>query len=94
MESLDELLAKVGSRDGTVREWAVYELGELGDPAAIPALTRLLDDEDQWVREKSILALAKLRASGVEEKIKLMRKYETNSRLLHAINHYLAEIQR
>jgi HEAT repeat protein len=42
------------------RAEAAVALGEIGDPAAIPAITGALKDEDAGVRRAAVVALAEL----------------------------------
>ncbi|MFN3650534.1 MAG: HEAT repeat domain-containing protein [Armatimonadota bacterium] len=63
-------------RTGSVRaRWrAATVLGQIGDPAAVPALEEALDDRHALVRERSAEALLALGATGV-----LARAAETGS---------------
>lgn len=54
------LIAQMDDRSNEVRWEAALALGETGDPAAIPALRRALEDEDKYVRYGAALSLQKL----------------------------------
>jgi len=49
-----------------VREIAATALGELGQPAAVPALRKALDDSNERVRQKAVSALLALAAENYE----------------------------
>jgi HEAT repeat protein len=53
-------------RSARVREVAASALGELGQPAAVPALRRALDDPEEHVREKASAALLTLATDSYE----------------------------
>ena len=58
---VDPLLALLHDSDRhTARAWAANVLGEIGAPAALPALIRSLDDPDDEVRAKAATALGRL----------------------------------
>lgn len=61
---ISELLQKDPS--ARVRENAAITLGDLGQPAGIPALREALDDESERVRERAASALLALATDGYE----------------------------
>lgn len=65
-ESLPLVITVLSSEDGQTRYLAVRMLGYMGAyaKAAVPALTELLNDEDEWVRESAAEALEKIGASN------------------------------
>lgn len=54
------LVARASSADSFERWAAAFELGELGDSAAVGALRGLLNDDDESVREAAEIALTKI----------------------------------
>lgn len=72
--ALDDL----NSEDSAVRWNAVQALAESGDPAVVPHLVPLLDDEDIWVRMAAAGALGDLAAiDAVEPLIRTLEDPET-----------------
>jgi len=63
---ISEMLQK--DRSAHVREVAASALGELGQPAGVPALRMALDDQNERVRQKAVAALLTL-ASGDYERM-------------------------
>jgi HEAT repeat protein len=55
------------TRSAAVRSTAAIALGRLGDPAAIPALRLLLDDDDRATRMWAMRSLGQLRDRGSVE---------------------------
>ena len=58
--AIDNARAMLESDDPVQRRGAAYALAALGDPAAVPALLKLLGDRDQGVREAAVEALKSL----------------------------------
>lgn len=60
--ALDDLLAGLTHGHRNVREGAAHAIGDIGEPAAraVPALMISLEDEDDYVRWKSMRALARI----------------------------------
>ncbi|MGH7717746.1 MAG: HEAT repeat domain-containing protein, partial [Gemmatimonadaceae bacterium] len=59
--ALQPLIAALGDAAPGVRAMAAWALGEIEDPAAIPALTNLLrDDRDPDVRKAAAWALGEI----------------------------------
>ena len=54
-------------RPAPLRRTCVAALGELGDPAALPTLSLLLDEEDRRLAELSAEALVRIGEPGIEE---------------------------
>lgn len=51
-----------------IRKVTVIALGKMGDPAAIPALSRTLNDEEEEIRNQSTEAIQKLLKSSTDSK--------------------------
>jgi len=65
INSFEQLQAQLRSPDQLVRQGAANQLGQLGDPRAVPALIRSLNgDGEARVRAAAALALGALRAGG------------------------------
>ncbi len=62
--SIEELLNALEHDDPIERRYAAEDLGEFGDPGAVPALIKALDDPDRAVREAAADALINI--SGEE----------------------------
>lgn len=60
----DEIIKKLKDPDPGVRWNAVIDLGQTGDPRAIPHLVPLLKDEDVFVRNNTALTLGELDAKS------------------------------
>lgn len=60
----EEILKRLKDPDPGVRWNAVIDLGQTGDPRAIPHLVPLLKDEDVFVRNNAALTLGDLDAKG------------------------------
>ncbi|HUP65013.1 MAG TPA: HEAT repeat domain-containing protein [Thermoanaerobaculia bacterium] len=58
-----------GSDDPRVRRYLAMVLGKLGDPRAVPVLTRALDDPDPETRLYAVLALAEIGDSRAAPRI-------------------------
>ncbi|MBW1735103.1 MAG: HEAT repeat domain-containing protein [Deltaproteobacteria bacterium] len=54
---IDELLNDLKSGDDADRRYAAEDLGDLGDPAAVPALVKALEDPVVAVREAAVESL-------------------------------------
>jgi HEAT repeat protein len=74
-----------------VREIAASTLGELGQPAAVPALRKALDDGSERVRQKAVSALLAL-ASGSYERMKIIADLFRSRRLLEPARQVLSRI--
>ena len=59
MASVDELIRQLETGDPNERYQAASALGELGDPKALPALIRALDDNDANVHIAAARAVGK-----------------------------------
>ena len=57
---IHRLLNELANLSARIRINAAWELGEIGDPVAIPALAKALDDEESRVRINIISALGKI----------------------------------
>ena len=55
--TLDELLEKLVNGDDEIRRFAAEDLGDTGDPAAVPGLVEALRDDSVAVRESAADAL-------------------------------------
>lgn len=55
------LISLLDDKSISVRTTAAFALAELGDPRAIPAIERLYNDSDLWVRSCATVALENLR---------------------------------
>ena len=62
---IHKLLQELTNLSARIRINAAYELGEIGDSVAIPALTKALDDEEILVRINVLSALGKIRHPSV-----------------------------
>lgn len=60
MSDLESWLAQLRDGDTYKRMAAAKALGELGDPAALPALVAALDDGDEWVATDAAEALGQI----------------------------------
>jgi HEAT repeat protein len=58
--TLDPLLSLLADHDWIVRFWAVRAIGNLRDPRAVPALRKLLNDPEPYLRQSAAEALEKL----------------------------------
>jgi len=63
--ALAGLLQALRSQDRRDRLNAVYALGAIGDPIAVPALLQALSDEDEGVRGNAVEALGQMKAASV-----------------------------
>ena len=68
----DVLLARLGSEDWRVRQYAADGLARLGEPRAIEPLRALLKDPDLTVRGHAAQALGELGASAAADEIALL----------------------
>ncbi|GAB4307295.1 MAG: hypothetical protein Kow0069_04720 [Promethearchaeota archaeon] len=91
MGTFEDLCQAAQSADGNAREWAAFELGELGDPRAESVLVALLRDENKWVVEKAVYALQKLGAKGAVEEVRQVLRRESNPRVKTAAQRFLLE---
>jgi HEAT repeat protein len=65
-DALPDLVAALHHEDSCVRGVIAREVvGAMRDPATIPDLLRLLDDEDSWVRQCAIRAASQFRDSAM-----------------------------
>ena len=62
--AVDALLALAATGSDSLRYISVQILGRIGDPRALPAIRRLVDDRNSHVRRRAILALGEMRDSG------------------------------
>ena len=58
--AVEPLIKALGDEDSSVREWAAWALGRIGDTRATEPLREVLNDEDSDVREKAEKALPRL----------------------------------
>ena len=71
-EKIDELIYTLSSHDKNVREGAVRELGNIGDPAALNALDALWNEEmDEEVVFAIEMAICKLQLSDADPEIRI-----------------------
>jgi HEAT repeat protein len=74
---LDKLIEILDGEDRDARITAIRRLSEMGDKAAIPALIRVLRDEDWRLRDAAAQALGKLKAAaavvGLLETLRMTR---------------------
>ena len=59
--ALPALLAALGDGDPSLRMWAAYTLGLIGDARAAPALMQALEDDDPGVAKWAAAALRRFR---------------------------------
>jgi len=64
--ALPALIGALSHRQGNLRREAALALGEIGAPAAAPALEIAAGDPDPEVRKTARAALARLRTAGAE----------------------------
>ncbi|MBW1956667.1 MAG: HEAT repeat domain-containing protein [Deltaproteobacteria bacterium] len=67
--AIDELLKELKSEDATDRCDAVEDLGDLCDPAAVPALVKVLEDPVAAVREAAVDSLVVIGGREVCEQV-------------------------
>lgn len=78
--------------DGDVRASAAYGLGELGDAAAVDALTAALRDDHKWVRFETCGALRKLKARGARSALERVAADDDDEQVRKAAAKALEEI--
>ena len=84
---------KRAKRRGFLRNVAVA-LGNSGDPAAIPALSAALDDEEPLVRSHAAWALGELGAAASTAALESRLSVETNASVLDALRAALGRLTR
>jgi epoxyqueuosine reductase len=72
---------KRAKRQGLRRNAAVA-LGNLGDPRAVPALARAVDDEDPIIRGHAAWALGRIGGAGAQDVLRRRAHQETNAEVL------------
>ncbi len=58
--AVEPLIAALQDEDSSVRRWAAWALGEIGDARAVEPLIAALNDRDFWVRRTTAEALEKI----------------------------------
>ena len=91
-DTFEELCAELDSSDPDTREWAVFELGKLGEKRVVPVLIKMLNDPHEWVREKAVIALRNLKAREARKSLKKMLKTESNERVISTIRQTLSQL--
>ena len=81
-KTFSELERDVGDADAQIRQTAVYELGQLNNPSAIPLLINSLDDEDDFVRVYAIQSLSALCAKDAVTRLCTILDSERNRTIL------------
>jgi HEAT repeat protein len=92
MEALPYLRRFAQDRDPTVRGQAAMAMGEIEEPAVVPELVRMLDDESKYVRTSAIESLG---AVGDQRAISPLTELAATSRThRRRIRRAVAEIDR
>lgn len=73
-----EVVARLADRDAEVRSWAALVLGEIGDPAVVPALMAAAENTrlDRATRANAIVSIRSLKATAA---LDLMKRLTADS---------------
>jgi len=83
--AIDELLNDLKSEEEADRRYAAEDLGDLGDPAAVPALIKALEDPAVGVREAAAESLVAIGGRDVCDKVMPLLGSDTAFLRNHAI---------
>ena len=95
MATVDELIQQLETGTRKQRRQAAATLGELGDPKAVPALLKKLDDtgEDRFVRIAAAIAIGKIAdLNAVPALIHAYRRSQEDERVQNAFLDAIGEI--
>jgi HEAT repeat protein len=95
MGTVDELIRELETGTRKQRRQAAAQLGQLGDPKAVPALLQKLDDfdEDRFVRTAAAIALGKLAdLNAVPALIRAYRRFQEDELVQSAFLDAIGEI--
>jgi HEAT repeat protein len=90
----DALLAALETRDERTRYEVLKVLGALGEPAAVEAFVRSLEDESsdcRWVAAEALIALGPV---GLRRILVELVRYPETERMLRGAHHVLSGLRR